>query len=251
MKHTIDTLSRQDIEQGPLPLRALLENSFYYPAAGHDGCVIRDCNTHGRSLGIRSFIYSDYVTGPEAYLEKENDFRGYHVFGSRALAQSDFTIRGWQPVIAPGVHPKRYMKYREYWKPFAHWTVYERDADQSEEHGPERFSLLYIGGEGVATYQALYWTHRIVPAAITIIQPGSGWGFNWTNFWAADGPLAWTVNHHPVGKPAMIYLGKYGYESDKFCWPGYRPSVRHVHNRYPGFKGDVTYWELIETNDEA
>jgi hypothetical protein len=25
---------------------------------------------------------------------------------------------------------------------------------------PERFSLLYIGGEGVATYQALYWTHR-------------------------------------------------------------------------------------------
>lgn len=158
MKHPIDTLSRQDIEQGPLPLRALLENSFYYPAAGHDGCVIRDCN--------------------------------------RRDSPCSTSVEKASPPTRPS-------------------------------------------------------TGLIVPAAITIIQPGSGWGFNWTNFWAADAPLAWAVSHHPVGKPAMIYLGKYGYEFDKLCWPGYLPFVRHVHNRYPGFEGDVTYWELIETNDSA
>lgn len=66
-----------------------------------------------------------------------------------------------------------------YWgskcKPFCHWFIMEREKDFDETHGPERFSLLYICGEGVATYLQLYNANNIVPIAIAVIQPGTGW----------------------------------------------------------------------------
>ena len=34
----------------------------------------------------------------------------------------------------------------------AHWVVFERNADRGEEHGPERFLLLFVCGEGLATF---------------------------------------------------------------------------------------------------
>ena len=247
MKHIIDALSRQDIEQGPLPLRSLLENSIYYPAAGHDGGVIKDCNTRARSLNIRSFVYADYCSGPKAYLENENTFLGYHVFGSRALKAEDLSSAGWVAAIPPETNRYRYTKYIQHWKPFVHWTVYERDADRTEEHGPERFSLLYFGSEGVATYQGLYWTHRIVPAAMCIIQPGTGFGLNWTDFRSPEAPLYWVVHHHPDGKPPLVYYGGYCHGYDDFSWPGYEPTGRRIRPYYSEFRGEVTIWRLADT----
>jgi hypothetical protein len=243
MEQIIDTLTTSDIERGPFPIRNLLHHSLYYPSAGLDGGVVKDCNTTGRDDGIRSFIYCDYATGPEAYRAEENSFRGYHVLGSRALSRGDLAPQGWQPVWPPGLHPGQYMRYKQNWRPFANWTVYERDADHDETHGPQRFSLIYIGGEGVATYQGLYWTHRIVPAALAIIQPGTGFGLNWTDFRSSDAPLAWTVRNHPVGQPELIYYGGIGGGYTDFSWGGYAMQDRKIRPYYPDFMGEVTLWK--------
>ena len=40
-------LTREKIEKGPLPLKEPLKNSLYYPSAGFDGGVVKDCNTIG------------------------------------------------------------------------------------------------------------------------------------------------------------------------------------------------------------
>ena len=48
----------------------------------------------------------------------------------------------------------------------------ERDDDFGEDHGPERFSLLYVRGEGVATFAGLYAANKVSPKALAIIQPG-------------------------------------------------------------------------------
>ena len=252
MKHIIDTLSRQDIEQGPIPLSALLDNSLYYPSAGHDGGVIKDCNTRAQSLNIRSFIYADYCTGPDAYREQENNFRGYHIFGSRALRPEDLAPIGWRPVMHPDIRRDRYTKYMKYWKPFAHWTVYERNADRHEAHGPERFSLIYIGSEGVATYQSLYNTQRIVPAAICIIQPGTGFGLNWTDFRSPDEPLHWAIEGHPIGKPSLVYYGGYGSGYEDLAWPGYKHTGQRIKSYYSDRQGEVTIWKQADaiTNEQ-
>jgi hypothetical protein len=41
-------------------------------------------------------------------------------------------------------------------------------------HGPARFSLLFVGGEEVATYQALYWGNKVTATTIAIVQLGTG-----------------------------------------------------------------------------
>ena len=62
----------------------------------------------------------------------------------------------------------------------AHWVVFERNADRGEEHGPERFSLLFVCGEGLATFPQLYCSRGRAPKMLCFIQC---WGFagNWTN----------------------------------------------------------------------
>jgi hypothetical protein len=124
------------------------------------------------------------------------------------------------------------------WRPFMQWVVYERDACRDESHGLKRFSLLYIGGEGVATYQALYWSNRQRPKAMAIIQPGTGFGLNWTDFREQGNPLNWVVKNNPAGTPDLIYYGGYNRAYDDFSWEEYEPE-RKIIPYYNEGRGEV------------
>ena len=107
---------------------------------------------------------------------------------------------------------------------------------------PRKIFLLYIGGEGVATFQALFWTNNISPKALGIIQPGTGFGLNWTDFRDTNGSLAWVVNNNPAGQPDLIYYGGIG-QSDysDFDREGYTQSETMAPYRAEG--NYVTIWE--------
>ena len=240
--HWINKLSKEDIKSQPIPIVNLLMDSFYYPSSGFDGGIVKDCNTKARDLNIQSFIYCDYATGNEAFDKMQNTFVGYQVFESKTVKQEELTPTGWRPQLPPNFNKNEYLQYKEDWKkPFANWTVYEREADKTELHGPERFSVLYIGGEGIATFQALYWTHKISPKAIAIIQPGTAFGLNWTNFSNKDGHLAWVINNNPAGQPQYIYYGGYGKNYTDLDWQNYT-EIRLISPYYcnrDGIMGEV------------
>ncbi len=243
-----DRLTIDQIEHGPVPVYDLLLNSLFYPASGLDGGVVRDCNTMGRSLGIRSFVYCDYATGEQAFENEQASFKRYHVFASRRLVQSDLAPHGWNPILPPNLSMAEYIKNQSRLKsPFSTWTIYERDSDKDEEHGPFRFSLLYIGGEGIATYQALYWTQKIAPGALAIIQPGTGFGLNYTNFSDPNSHLAWVINNNPAGIPDYIYYGGNGSGYANFKWPGYQE--QRIIDKYYGQEGEVRlYRKMLPTH---
>jgi hypothetical protein len=237
----LENLTNDQIKNGKLPLNEILENSFYYPSCGFDGGIVKDCNTENRALGIKSFIYCDYATGETAFKEEQNTFIGYHIVGSRSVAPSEIIPNGWLRVNPPKFNLRAYYQYKDMWEPFAHWTIFERDENRTEDHGPKRFSLLYIGGEGVATYQALYWTNKKTPIALAIIQPGTSFGLNWTDFRKKDGPLSWVVNKNPAGQPNYIYYGGVGRDYSDFDWTGYE-EVRKICPYYR-VGGLVNVWE--------
>ncbi|WP_076791956.1 hypothetical protein [Chlorobium sp. KB01] len=236
----LDNITQEQIETGMFPLNEVLQNSFYYPSCGFDGGIIKDCNTIGRDLNIFSFVYCDYATGEQEFKQEQNTFLGYHVLGSRSVSHSELTPNGWRPQFPPQFNLQDYQRYRDTWKPFINWTVYERDDNRDDNHGQKRFSLLYLGGEGVATYQALYWTNKIFPRALAIIQPGTGYGLNWTDFRDRNGALAWVINNNPVGQPELIYYGGYGNGYSDFNWHGYVQSriIRPYYNE----GGEVRIW---------
>ncbi|MCK9204528.1 MAG: hypothetical protein M0P58_08875 [Bacteroidales bacterium] len=239
----MEKLTKTDIVNGPFPLTNLLNNSLYYPACGFDGNIIRRY-----SKKIQSFIFCDYATGEDAFMCHLHDFPGYDVFGNRSLKQDELIPNGWQMQIPPHFNIEEYEKYKDILKkPFAHWAVYERLATFDDNHGPKRFSLIYIGGEGVATYQALYWSNKKTAKVLAIIQPGTGFGFNWTDFRSKEGPLAWVVLNNKYGTPdAIIYGGMSGYPGqnegcyEDFTWEQYRKTETIMPYRTQTDK--VTIW---------
>ena len=61
--------------------------------------------------------------------------------------------------------------------------------------------LLYLGGEGVACYDALYVAQGVAPKVLTILRPGTGFGFNWTDFRATGDSLEMAVARNRGGIP--------------------------------------------------
>ncbi|MBI1338459.1 MAG: hypothetical protein GC164_16070 [Phycisphaera sp.] len=218
-----DFLDETDFDSKPVPVKSLLAGSVYYPAAGRDGDPVR-------FLGQRfqSFVYVDYGIRRDDVLQSLNDphqgFRGYQVTCVRDLKPEDLVPHGWQPSITPD-EVQRAKAPPTWWikQPFAIWALLDRRDEFGDEHGPGRFSLLYIGGDGVATYQALYHGNKVAPAVVCIIQPGTGFGGNWTNFCDPEGILARSVMKNPAGSPGHLLYDGWGSREDyrQPCWPKY------------------------------
>jgi hypothetical protein len=238
-------LTPETIAHGSFPVRELLYNSVYYPASAFDGGVIRDCNVNRKEWEVLSFVYCDYG-------ETEEDLhhtvmpRGYRLLGERQVKEEELTPNGWNPEFPPNIDMQHYQRTVSHFakRPFATWMVFERLPEFDESHGPKRFSLLFLCAEGVATYQALYWTNQMRPRAIAIIQPGTGFGGNWTDFFKKRDPFYWTVKKNPTGMPDYVYCGYWSQytitrPTDKpehihFDWPEYsfyQPAVDYTQRK--------------------
>jgi len=65
---------------------------------------------------------------------------------------------------------------------FGLWAVLERKAEVGDDHGPDRLAILVVGGDGIATYDALFCQAHSTPPAYAIVLQDHGFGGNWTHF---------------------------------------------------------------------
>ncbi len=234
---TLPHLNPDQVLSQPLPIGELLENSLYYPSSDFDGRVVKFF-----SKRTNSFVFCDYGVGENALFQEMNHFYGYQVLAHRPLTMEELVPNGWKMKLPPQFNMTEYYSQRDFIKgPFAHWIVYDRLKEFTDDHGAKRFSLIYIGGEGVATYQALYWSNKKCPKILAIIQPGHGFGFNWANFGDPDGPLEWVVYNNRYGRPDTILYGGSGSGYEVLNWKGYR--LMDTITSYYGQSGTVTVWE--------
>ena len=105
------------------------------------------------------------------------------------------------------------------------WAVYDRRLEFDEVHGPERFSLLFVGGEGVETFQSLYYSNQCVPSVITLIRCDAFTG-NWTAFFDPEKIFARSVMQNPYGTPDYIFCD-YRKEPES-PWPWFTKLQRTV-----------------------
>ena len=185
----------------PLPLTELLQNSIYYPFSHFDGSVVK---AYGKDF--QNFVYCDYGVTEADLVAKIETFRGYDVLTHRPVQKEELVPNGWKPQM-PRHLLANYGKYADWGvikPPFAYWALYQRKPEYSDMHGPTQFSLLFVGGEGVATYQALYWSNGLTAKAIAIVQPGMGFGYNWTNFLDGSKTLGYVATENPHGQPDFI-----------------------------------------------
>lgn len=216
-----DTATLQD---AAFPLDGILRDSLYYPSSGFDGDPVR--HLAGNVLG---FVYVDYGESREDLDDalRNRGFKGYDVIARRDVTEKELTPRGWSrtpPSPADG-DPSRYRDWIK--KPFCSWIVLERAREMTDCHGPRRFTLLYLCADGVAAYQALYEANGRFPAFVAIIQPGHGFGGNWTDFTDPEAIFTQSVLQNPAGHPEFLLYGGYGEQHDYMpaCWPSYSELV--------------------------
>lgn len=208
----LNELTPDRIKTGPVPMDDLLKDSLFYPASRTDGRPIQLCNTLWRRLGVNSFVYCDFDLSIGEFLLDTRTMHGYHVLAYRRLSRSEYIPEGWRLEFAPKPGNGRDGGY---WDSFlggmgpehgACWVVFERNADMSPVHGPERLSVLYVCGEGLATFQQLYCSHGIAPKMLCFIQC---WGFagNWTDFSACGAPFHRTLLKYRESTPEWLCFG--------------------------------------------
>ena len=247
MKTHVDFLDPVALTTGNLPLDSLLDNSVYYPASGYDGDLIRLFNKILTEKGVRSFVYCDYESTEEKVISNaRSHMRGYHILAHRSVDISE--------LLGPGADSRYLLPVGRCQKAkrgdgfFCHWFIFERDRSFAESHGPERFSLMYICAEGVSAYELLYSSRGIAPKCVAIIQPGEGFGGNWTDFHKVGAPLYQALKRNPGGLPEMIVNGgnwerdwSRGYED--LSWEEYQAGECINDYYYPGY-GQVVIYHL-------
>jgi len=160
-----------------VPWRELLNGSLYYPSCGTDGHPVQYLGGH-----CHSFVYADYGYSFEdiSGVLSRPAFSGYRLQSARVLDQGEINLdEAWATIrIDPRIdgEPNRYRD--RHVGPYGYWCIFERLPSYPDGHGPFRFSLLYLGMDGVAAFKALYTQSSAVPSVVAIIQPGEGFGGN-------------------------------------------------------------------------
>lgn len=221
-----------------LPIRDVLNNSLYYPSSGRDGDPVRYLSGH-----VHSFIYVDYGLEHKEVIASLHDdkhsFKGYSLLDCRDISEGELTPHGWNPIPPDPLidgDPKQYCDYIK--KPFAIWSVHERSHEYGEEHGPKRFSLIYLCADGATEFQALYRGNQCKPEVVAIIQPGKGFGHNWTDFCDPQQIFGRSALQNPYGSPRYLLYGGWGNDYRKCCWPSYSTLL----NYWKTVDGELGLW---------
>lgn len=155
---------------------------------------------------------------------------GYELFADRDLNLNELGVSPDE--MLPGTLRRNSKIKHTVAKPYATWYVLDRKRDYDENHGPKRFSLLFLGADGVHAFRHLYYKNRSHPETVAIIQPGTGCGNNWTDFREPRSDLAAAVLTNLYGKPTYLMednliKDNIGPAPEGGCWPAYRKEVDH------------------------
>ena len=213
------------MENDFFPLTQILSGSVYYPACGFDGGPIANLGHQ-----YQSYVYVDYGCSRADLHENlaKHPFSGYQMVGRREVRIEELTPAGWG---LPYLTPREVEQYQARTRDerigttsFCDWLIFDREPSKPSCHGPRRFSLLYLSADGVAAFHALYVCNGLCPSVIALIQPGYGFGGNWTDFYDPKGPMARTLMTNSAGTPKTLLYGGWG--ARKYFgtspWPYYK-----------------------------
>ncbi len=211
-----------------------LRNSVFYPASGLDDRDIVHLPD------FNSFVHVDYSTAKdvvEHFLRVHMIEKGYRLVGICEIPSPMMTPNGFRP--GPFT-PNHYERSRlrngnirdrftcRIFTPFALWAMYERGGvtESGDSVSPSRISLLHIGGEAVATFEALYVGAGLNPGAICIVDPSENeGGDNWTRFTDPDYRLhrliQRNITENGATYPGILLTDMMGKSENPCFWPEY------------------------------
>lgn len=138
----------------------------YYPGAYFDGQPVQLFNsTHS----AHCFVYVDYCVEKSELLDtfQNHGFRGYEITDIFDYSEEELTPNGWQP----HVHPQRTCFSEQCKKdPYCVLFLLNRTEEYGDDYGADRFALLYLKADAIATYDALFANNYYPPPFCLLIE---------------------------------------------------------------------------------
>lgn len=194
---------------------------LYYPGSATDGHPL---SVFGKAHAVHCFVYADSSFSKaelERQLTDEKDHEhplGYRLVSLVDVAEKELTPNGWKRHEAPPMDADtHFLRIRPPEGPFAVFAVLERNSDRGDDHGPKRLTLLHIGGDGYATFDALFCqTGSRLPYAVLLQD--HGFGLNWNREGFGGESLLWRLTQQKGGKmPKWLFVAT----ENTLPWSGY------------------------------
>ncbi len=226
-------------------IKNALIDSIFYPACGTDGEVIRI----GRNWA-HSFVYVDngriQTKSPQDLKQKINSWstrRHMKILLQVDLERDQLTGPISTDLNWIGKEEQVFKDKREEGAPyFAVMTVFEDSLGL--------FSFLYICHDGCLAFNDLYLSRGIFPKGLALIQPGFGFGGNWTDFHDESRMFANLVLNNPAGLPYIYIYGGWDSLGSMYRSQGWKAFDQPIYyNRAQG--AGISIWKRSGLNDET
>ena len=178
------------------------------------------------------FIYVDLYINEEQLFNEINTFTGYKVLFIKKITNQQLGIESIRPYLISEDDQNCWDRENPLVYRYAYWLVYERLDGYDENHGSKRFSLLYIGGEGVSSYKSLYKRNKLSPLGIGLIR-SDGFTGNWTEFCCDNSVLAKLVKNNEFGMPKYL-ISERTNEGGNAPWPWFAHKIASLPTRSTG-----------------
>lgn len=156
--------------------------TVYYPGSGDDGQPVKLC---ALSHSAHCFVYVDQAvslhTLRKCLQDPVHGFRGYAIASTESVSEDALRPGGWTPHVSEDEVRDASRFRSSFVKPFGWFVTLDRRGDD-DGHGPERLAMLFIGGDGFATYDALYCQGDGTPPPFLTVIQDHGFGGDFDHF---------------------------------------------------------------------
>ena len=185
----------------------LKSRTVFYPGAGGDGHPFK---VFGASHAAHCFVYADYGISKESFLatlanDSARKLLGYKLAVQQELTLQDLVSVSWSSNVDREEWSRAsqdWVQFRglsaiesfmsssgeqPYWmtvcgvQPYGVLCIFDREMRYGNDHGPERLALIYLGADGIATYDALY-CQTGCRSPFGLLLQDHGLGGNWNTF---------------------------------------------------------------------
>lgn len=146
----------------------------FYPGSGHDGQPVA---LFGAAHAAHCFLYVDYGVDQSAIKDdlesRRGAFRGYKTLARIQVHEKDLVPKGWVPHIdiqKYQLSPFERSFSQGFVTPYGFLEILHRFEHLDESHGPQRLAILFLGADGIATYDALFCQGTHPPPFTLVIQ---------------------------------------------------------------------------------
>jgi hypothetical protein len=199
--------------------------TVYYPGALSDGHPL---TLFAASHAAHFFVYVDYGLSEAEFKSRLSPGSGqlplgYETLGMYSVGPEELAPAGWTSHLDESdLRRGSGQEWVTHWMrssgatPYAVLVVFRRTADYGDGHGPERFALLQICADGIATYAALFCQAKQRPPWALILHD-FGLGGNYDSF-AVDGLMHCIAQRAERRPDIVLFEG-----APHRMWDGYEP----------------------------